>query len=87
MILKHKHAIKALSYRPEQVRDHEAAGLPIIDIVTASKNDPDLLSWVKHFKSHGVPIFAMRGLDRKKGGYYISLWKRDECPAGEQKKY
>ena len=73
MNLKGKHYIHKYSYRPEEVRDHEAAGLPIYDIVTTTRGDECIPKWFKHFHNRGVPVFAER-LRTSNGTHKVKLW-------------
>ena len=84
--LKGKHCIRDLSYKPEEVRHMDEAGLPIIDIVTSGSESAVIMSWVAFFKSKDVPTFAARS---GHGSDKVVLWIEQtvESEHDQRKKY
>lgn len=79
--LKGKQPITALSYQPQEVKDLEDAGIDIIDIVTGSPADPDVISWAEYYKAKDIPVFAAR---MGHGSRDVKLWiKRTVDKDGE----
>lgn len=70
--LRGKRSIKRLSYKPEEVREMEKAGIEIYPIQQAGIGDPDLEKWRNYYEKKNWPVFGVKG--QFKGRKDAVLW-------------